>query len=254
LGLSKKCMTYDVNLGCSAFVYGLFNACCVLQSGSAARCLLTIGAGRDFTCEEDQSLAMLMGNAGSVIALERTDNGDDIISTSLFSDGMGYDSLIVPAGGARKRMPDFELKEWPDGYTRTDINTFMDGERVFKFAISEVPSAVKYFFENSGVTKDDFDYFVFHQANKFIIDNIRKRIRVDWGKVPLSLPAFGNTAGCTIPLTLTDMVPDVQGVKKILASGFGVGLSWGVASFSLDFGNVLPILETDEYYKEAFIR
>lgn len=130
----------------------------------------------------------------------------------------------------------------------------MDGGAVFEFSIFQVPRAFKEFFKKFDTNIDYYDYCILHQANLFMLEHIRKKIKLPKEKMPISIDRYGNTSSVSIPLTIADLCyrKNVKEKIKFIASGFGVGLSWGVADFIIDKRDVLPIIETDEYFKEAF--
>lgn len=130
----------------------------------------------------------------------------------------------------------------------------MDGPAVFEFAISRVPRSFKEFFNAFGGGIDDYDYCVFHQANLFMLEHLRKKIRLPKEKMPVSMDRFGNTSSASIPLTIADVCQrEATGDRiRFITCGFGVGLSWGIADFFMDRKDILPVMETDEYFRDAF--
>jgi 3-oxoacyl-[acyl-carrier-protein] synthase-3 len=130
----------------------------------------------------------------------------------------------------------------------------MDSLKVFNFTMTDVPALIKEFLDHYGLTIADFDLAAFHQPNAFILKHLARKIKLPQEKMPLSLDRYGNTSGVSIPITLSDAYGDVsEGRKHILSSGFGVGLSWAVASMVIDASSVLPIIHTDEYYQDGLI-
>ena len=150
-----------------------------------------------------------------------------------------------------------------DGIERSLYDIYMDGTSVFSFSISDVPKALEDYLNYTETTSDDYDIFAFHQANEFIIKQLIRKLKLKKESVPISLDRYGNTGGISIPITLCDAfgsIPDSSQetengntVKRILMSGFGIGLSWGVTSVSIDMRDVFPIEETDDYYREGRI-
>ncbi len=246
LGLSKDCMAMDINLGCSGFVYGLNVAAAMIQSGALRRILLCCGEAHTILSPtDDKSSSMLFGDAGSAVIVEA---GEDTIHTLLKADGEGYQAILTPGINARVKI-DIEHFD----YSR--VKETMDGGAVFEFAIIQVPRAFKEYFKIFGGTINDFDYCIFHQANLFMLEHIRKKIKLPKEKMPISMDRYGNTSSVSIPLTIADLCQREACPEQIhfISSGFGVGLSWGVADFTLDRKDILPVIETDEYFKEAFI-
>lgn len=255
LGLNKDCVAFDISLGCSAFVYGLQTICSLMQSSDISKALLLVGETlTKMTHPKDQAVAMLFGDAGSAVLLEKTDDESDIHGM-LKTDGEGYKAIIAPAGGFRNMNATHEEFVWPDGSVRTLYNTIMNGDDVFSFTISAVPRTVKEFLEKEGKTADDYDCLAFHQANQFITKTMAKKLKVDMSKMPLCLQKYGNPSAPAIPLVLCDTYgfSDESEVIDILMCGFGVGLSWGVCSARIDKADIYPIIESSEIFEEGII-
>lgn len=255
LGLSKNCAAYDINLGCSAFVYGLQVVCSMMQSSDINKALLLVGETVSKLCNpRDKSVAMLFGDGGGAILLEKTDEPCEIKGI-LKTDGNGYQAIIAPAGGARNPHATTEEFTFDDGNIRSLYNTHMHGEDVFSFTISDVPRTIKEFFAQTETTVDDYDCFAFHQANRFIHQMLSKKLKIDFDKMPLCLDRFGNTSAPSIPLVICDRYGDIKEDKEIscLLAGFGVGLSWGVSSIKLNIKDIYPIVESTEIFEEGII-
>lgn len=251
LGLSMDCAAFDVNLGCSGFVYGhqlmqSFLVNCDKKYGL----LIVAENATKLVNYEDKGTAMMFGDAGSAVIYE---NGtEEEGCTLLRSDGNRFKSIVVPSGSFRDMKPEVDTFVDPEGVERSKYQTYMNGMDVFAFSITDVPSAIKEYLSYMGRTAKDYDYVILHQANCMILKQLARRIKADPAKVPLSLDRYGNTGGVTIPLTLCDALGNKdEGVVEILASGFGIGLSWGVTSFKLDTSKVFPIFETDIEYPDG---
>lgn len=234
IGLPKTCMAFDINLGCSGFVYGLSVISSLMSTGKFKKGLLLCGdissAGPP---EEDKSVFPLFGDAGTATLLEY-DTSADKMNFSLQSDGSGYEAIIVREGGMRKpfTVDSFTLVEKEKGISRASRNLELNGMAVYDFSVSEVPKNITAFFQNTTTTPDSYDYFVMHQANLLMNETIRKKLKFPPEKVPYTLPIYGNTSSASIPLTITSQLKDkVAGTTRFLASGFGVGLSWATVSF-----------------------
>lgn len=255
LSLSKDCVSFDVSLGCSAFVYGLNIICSMMQSSNINKALLLCGETlTKMVHPKDRSVAMLFGDGGSAILLEKTVE-DSVINGIIKTDGAGYKAIIAPAGGFRNLHATEEAFVWPDGNTRTLYNTTMQGEDVFAFTISSVPRTVKEFWAKTGTSADDYDCFAFHQANKFISQMLCKKLKIDSTKMPLCLDRFGNPSAPAIPMVMCDKYGDRNEDIDLsfLMCGFGVGLSWGVCSAKVNAKDILPMIETDEVFEEGII-
>lgn len=253
LGLPRECACMDINLGCSAFVYGTQAVCGLMKSSDIDRALLIVGdTNSKITYPKDESMVLMTGDAGSAILFEKKKGA--VITAELLSDGEDYKAVIVPAGGMRSMEADRTPMTFQDGNERTLYHLFMDGFGVFQYTIHEVPEAIRRFVEYEGTALPDYDYYLMHQANKYILEQLIKRLKLDAGKLPISIDRFGNTSSASVPLTLCDTLGKVNGEKyKVLMSGFGVGLSCGIMSAELEADNIFPILVTDVCYEEGII-
>lgn len=233
LQLSKETLAFDVPLGCSGYVYGLNLIASYLSSGQIRKGLLLVGdTASKIPNPKDKSSSMLFGDAGAATLLEYDEKSEGLYF-HMATDGAGYKAIIVPEGGFRNRFSEQSLVEYAseEGLVRTPNSLHLDGFDVFSFGISEAPKTCKKLMEHLGITNDDVDYAVFHQANKMMNEKIRKKLNLPETKVPYSLKHFGNTSSASIPLTMvTEMRTSLQQKSnKLLLCGFGVGLSWGTA-------------------------
>jgi len=251
LGLSMKCAAFDVNMGCSGFIYGHQIMQSFMQTCDEEYGLLIVAesATKQVDCT-DKSVAMMFGDAGAAILYKKNSQEDSVVL--LKTDGSRFRSLIVPAGGFRDLNPPETTFRDAEGVVRSKFNNYMDGLGVFAFSITDVPIAIREYLGKVGKVISDYDYVFIHQANNMIMKQIARRIKVEFGKVPVSLDRYGNTGGVSIPLTICDFFGDKSaGTLNILTSGFGIGLSVGVTSFKLDTNTVFPIFETEEIYHEG---
>lgn len=255
LELSENCIPFDVNLNCSAFVYGLYIICSMLNSGSAKRGLLLIGDTTTKVVSPHDTSRLLFGDAGAAILVEKKETTVSEINIGLKSDGTRYRAIITPGEGFRNPNPSHDMELWEDGICRSDYNLFMNGMDVFSFTMTDVPKLFEEFMNEFHVTGDDVDALILHQANAFIIKHLVKKIGIPMNKVPISLDRYGNVSGVSIPLTLCDFYGNTSGKRfDLMLSGFGVGLSWGVVTLNLNADVVLPIIHTDECYTEGIVR
>ena len=254
LNLPIDCSCMEINLGCSGFIYGLQTAMSLMASSEKKYGLLLMGeTASKLVDPHDKSIVMMYGDAGAAVLLEKTD-AEFEVTTLMRSDGSRYKAIILPAGGFRDMNPGHEKFICSDGIERSLYDIYMDGTSVFSFSITDVPAALNDYLEHTKTTVSDYDAFIFHQANGFIIKQLIRRLKLKKDAVPISLDRYGNTGGISIPLTMCDAFGDSEfGVKKILMAGFGIGLSWGVTSIAVDIDNIYPITETDDYYKEGKI-
>ena len=253
LGLSMNCAAMDIGLGCSGFVYGIQTAMSLMEHSDMEYCLLLLGeTASKLVHPLDKSVVMMYGDAGAAILLERAEDAKTV--TLLKSDGGRFKTIILPAGGFRDMDPPRDYFVCSDGNERSLYDIFMDGTSVFSFSISDVPNTVIEFLEHTGTNSEDYDLFLFHQANQFIIKQLQKKLKLSSEKVPISLDRYGNSGGISIPLTLcANFGEENIGKKKALMAGFGIGLSWGVTSTMLDTAKVFPITKTAEWYSEGKI-
>ena len=232
LGLSKTCIAFDVNLGCSGYVYGLSITGGLLQNMPGAKALLLVGDISTATISmRDKSTAPLFSDAGTATALEYDKEG--VIHFNLQTDGKEFDDIIIPGGGYRNQLNEKQLKytEYEKGITRNDLHMKLDGIKIFNFGLREVAPNIEKLLLEKGIDKDSIDYFVFHQANLLMLESIRKKLKVAPEKVTYSLYDYGNTSSATIPVTMVSELREQLETErvKLLLSGFGVGLSWGSA-------------------------
>lgn len=233
LGLPTTIGALDYNLGCSGYIYGLHMAKAYIESGLAQRVLLLTGETYSKSINPgDKSNRTIFGDAGTATLIEGIESNEELIKGFVLgTDGRGKDNLIIPDGGFRNRYSDKSEKEHEDsaGNIRSDADLFMDGSKIFTFTIRVVPSIVNKCLEKNNMKADDIDYFLMHQANKFIIDYLSKKMKLPQSKVLLNLKYVGNTVSNTIPL-LMKMKMD-EGVLKrgmtLMTIGFGVGYSYG---------------------------
>lgn len=238
LGLKEDVFALDISLGCSGWVFGLKVLASLLSHGNMKKGLLLVGDTISKVCSwHDNTTAPLFGDAGTATALEYS-LADEGFRFHTAADGSGYKAIIIPDGGNRNPSSPESFKYHKDesGSKRNRVQLSLDGMNVFSFGISKAPESVKLISEHFSIDLQDVDYFVFHQANLFMNEKIRKKLKIPEEKVPYSLNNFGNTSSATIPLTMVTELKDQLKTKsnKIIACGFGVGLSWGSVYFEAD--------------------
>lgn len=236
LGLPHSTIAFDVNLGCSGYPFGLHLLGSMIASGAVKKGLLLVG---DRSASEKDPL---FSDAGTATALE-FDPAASPMYFDLNSDGSGYKAIIKPVGGHREpyafhhsipTRDEAGEPQWPD-------RLILDGPAVLSFSTQKIPPAVERTLQYAGLSKDDVDYFVFHQANRMINETIRKKLALPLEKVPSTLADYGNTSGATLPVTITARLNETlkEGTHKLLLSGFGIGLSWGTCILDIS-GACLP--------------
>lgn len=232
LGLSRDCMTFDISLGCSGWVYGISTMASILGLGNLKKGLLLVGDTVTRTKSPlDKSTYPLFGDAGTATALSFNENASPL-QIALFTDGLSYDAIMIEDGGYRNPVNEksFEYVDYGNGIVRNKLQSVLDGSSVFTFGISKAPQSVNALIEHFGIDKDTVDYFVFHQANMLMNEKIRTKLKLPEEKVPYILKDFGNTSSTSIPLTLVNNIGKQLNNNdlKVVACAFGVGLSWGV--------------------------
>lgn len=231
LGLGKDIGAFDINLGCSGFIYGLQIAFQYASHVGIKKVLLLNGETKSKAySSKDKSTSLLFGDGGTAVIIEKI-GGENPTIMSMHSNGAGYKYILMPAGGYRKPSSSDTLMErtYPDGSIRTEEHGSMDGEAVFNFTITDVPKDIKNTLKQADITPEELDYFIPHQANKFITDHIAKKFQIPSQKILYTLHKYGNTSSVSIPLTISDFfaTDKVMGKNRVLMTGFGVGLSWG---------------------------
>lgn len=256
LGIPKEAVCYDISLGCSSLVVGMQTVASIMNTGDINKALLIVGdtAGKS-VYPNDRSSAMLFGEAGAVMLLEKTDNDNDQIKALVRSDGSGYKYMIVPGGGYRNLHASEEVVMCEDGNPRTLMNSFIQGTSVFTFTIFDVPRLIKDFFVKTETTPDYYDCFAFHQANLYILKQIAKKTKIDFDRMPITLDRYGNTSGASAIVSLCDKYGKDNDSKtiKVMTCGFGIGISLGATSFEINTDDILPIYEDDQIFEDGLI-
>lgn len=239
LGLSKNCIAFDVNLGCSGYVYGLSIISSLLQNKIGGKALLLVGdVSTHIISPNDKSTVPLFSDAGSATALEFS-LGEKMMF-HLQTDGAGFDDIIVPDGGFRQPINEgsFVNQEYALGVVRNRAQMKLDGLKIFNFALREVAPNIHTLLKEAAIDKEDIDYVLLHQANLLMLESVRKKLQVPTERVPYSLHDFGNTSSASIPVTMVANLRQQLANQslRLLLSGFGVGLSWG--SCYLDTQNI----------------
>ncbi len=230
LGLSKSAPAYDLSLGCSGWVYGLHQAALLCAHGGAARVLLCAGDTLSrLTNPGDRSTDPLFGDAGSATIVEKTGRAAPWHFV-LGADGTGAPAIIVKQGGARQPGGPLNEKTDAEGNRRHDANLAMSGADVFSFTLREVPPALQSVLRHAGLSPESLDALVLHQANRFILSTLAKKIGVAAERTPMGVvEKYGNQSSASIPCALIDGLGErlTAGPLKVAGCGFGVGLSWG---------------------------
>lgn len=214
LGLTKSTFAFDVNLGCSAYPYGLWLTGCLFSSGAKRILLLAGDTISHIVDPSDRATALLFGDAGTATALERRES--DTWHFLLGTDGSGADCLQALHGG----------------------HLSMQGPSVFEFTLREVPPLID---RLNSILGNRHDYYLFHQANRFMIEHLRRKCSIPPDLFPINIGKYGNTSSASIPLLLaTNLAKSlVDRCARVALVGFGVGLSWAAASIPLSSASIL---------------
>ena len=227
MGLSTKCGAFDFNLGCSGYEYGLAVAKGLVVAGIASNVLLLTGETYNhYIHPRDKGNRTIFGDGASATVVS-TDGFAEIGEFSLGTDGSGASHLIVKSGGARypERFNNLTFDESGNPISSDYLN--MDGQEIFAFTLTKVPKMVKEVLLKNNLQKEDIDLFVFHQANKYMLEHLRKKLKIEEEKFFDNLSMVGNTVSSTIPIALCDAREQGKLTGNVLLAGFGVGLSWG---------------------------
>jgi 3-oxoacyl-[acyl-carrier-protein] synthase-3 len=233
LKLPMSTIAFDVNLGCSGFLYGLSIVYSFMEKQGFRKALLLDGETRsEVYSPKDRQAAFIFGDAGVAALIERDEKYGES-HFSLNSDGSRGELIMIPGGGYRNMSSIETLKEKvvdEYGNIRTDEHGFMKGSDVFNFVIIEIPKDIKRLFATAEKNVADMDYYVFHQANNFINSYIAKKMKLDTSKIPSTIHKYGNTSSVSVPLTIVSELKDkMEGKKNLMLSAFGVGMAWATA-------------------------
>ncbi len=218
LNLKKNIFTLDIPFGCSGYVYGLFNSFLISNNLKGKGLLLSGDMSSKFINMNDEKYFGLFGDAGSATAIEFIKNKKFDSPFIFGTDGKGYKNLIYKSDGFKDS---------------SEIFLEMEGPKIFEFAMEEVPKQINYLLKQKKLKDKDLNYCILHQANKFLIENIFKKLKISKKKNLLSINKFGNTNSASIPVTIFNNKDKIK-KSKIIISGFGVGYSWASAIINLD--------------------
>lgn len=236
LALPSSSLALDVTLGCSGYVYGLWLSAMMIKGG-LRRVLLVAGDTLSKAVNaKDRTLAPLFGDAGSATIIELSDDVSDMYF-ALHSDGSGVEKMYIPAGAYRSPSTEKTRQEnfIEEGCARSQEDLFMDGFGIFEFTMSEQPRLLREILAYSGASSDAIDYFIFHQANRYIVDTIVRAASIPREKAPAIFNRYGNQNSASIPGVLCAALADDIAGKRMEAvlQGYGAGLSWGACKTEL---------------------
>lgn len=247
LGLPNRTLAFDINYGCAGYVYGIFQASLLIESGYCKRVLVCAGDTLShYVNPADKAARMVLGDGGSATLVE----ADEKMRRSAFSfytDGSRAEHLMIRAGA--NRMPHEQgvtdvLHKDADGNARTDEDFYMNGLEVMGFALNETLSSIRETAECIGWELSDIDLFALHQANALIVQYIRKQLKLPKERVPISVGETGNASSASIPIMLTGTFGgQVLTFEKVLACGFGTGLACAGGALDLCGTQVFELME-----------
>lgn len=229
LGIPTTAGAFDYNLGCSGCVYGLAMAKGLIAAGIAKNVLvLTAETYNKYLHPSDKSNRSIFGD-GAAACLVSTEGFAEVGEFSLGTDGAGAENLIVKTGAARCKQVTGNVSEDEDGHQRYDDYLYMNGSAIFNFTLEAVPAMMKDILDKNNLSTDNIDYYVFHQANKFMLNTIRKICVLPKDKFFLNLEESGNTVSSTVMIGLKQCLEagTIKNGMNVMIAGFGVGLSWG---------------------------
>lgn len=229
LGIPTSAGAFDYNLGCSGCVYGMAVAKGLISAGIAKNVLLlTAETYNKYLHPDDKSNRSIFGD-GAAACLISTEGFAEIGEFSLGTDGSGAENLIVKSGASRQKQPTGLCSEDSEGHIRRDDYLYMNGGAIFNFTLDAVPVMMKDVLEKNRIEKEDVDYYVFHQANKFMLNTIRKVCVLPKDNFYVNLAETGNTVSSTVLIGLKDCIDNgtIKSGDRVMVAGFGVGLSWG---------------------------
>lgn len=235
LGLSTRCGALDFNLGCSGYIYGLSLAKGLLNAQIARKILFVVSETYSKHIHPgDRVNRAIFGDAAAatLITSESFQIGEFVLGT----DGSGFKDLIVKNGAFRTKENDHVLDyEYGTGNITSDNHLYMNGPSIFNFTISTIPALVMETASKNGLELSEIDYFIFHQANKFMLEYLRKKIKIAPEKFCIDMTLTGNTVSATIPIALKNAIDNVtiKGGDRVMLVGFGVGLSWGATMITI---------------------
>ena len=229
LGIPTSVGAFDYNLGCSGCIYGMAMAKGLISAGIAKNVLLlTAETYNKYIHSRDKGNKTIFGDGASA-TLVSTDGFAEIGEFVLGTDGSGANNLIVKTGAARQKSATKQSMEDEEGHIWYDDYLYMNGSAVFNFTLDAVPAMMKDILARNGVGRDEIDYYIFHQANKFMLDTIRKVCILPKDKFYVNLATTGNTVSSTVLIGMKDCLDNtvIKTKDKVMVAGFGVGLSWG---------------------------
>lgn len=246
-GLKNDMICLDINQGCAGYIIGLIQAFMLLDQDSIKKVvLLNADVLSPKVSKKDRNSNPLIGDGASITIIENCEESNEIYA-SLKMNGQGAFALQIPAGGSRLPSTDETaiMEEDSVGNIRSKNHLLMKGDEVFNFVQTEVPVMIEDLFKFSCMKKEDIDYFMFHQPNKFMLNKLADRLGIEREKMPSNIVEnFGNSSGVTIPLNITFNIAEklCKNNYQLCLSGFGVGLTWAAMMIRMKQLNFCKII------------
>ncbi len=216
LGLHKDIMAFDINLGCSGFTHSLPIAGNMIKTGAIKNALIIMSEQYSkITNFKDRNTASIFGDAAAAALITPCEDGYGVLDFNYGTDGSGAEKLVAWNSGVA-------VNEEKDNYL------YMDGREIFKFSMMTVPKYLKKLYEKNNISSSDIKKFVFHQANKYMLSELQKRLKIEDSQMVISMQMTGNTVSSTIPIAFKKVLDEgeLQKGDLVVFAGFGVGLSW----------------------------
>ncbi len=229
LGIPTSAGAFDYNLGCSGCIYGMAISKGFISAGIAKNVLLlTAETYNKYIHPLDKSNRSIFGD-GAAACLISTDGSAKIGNFALGTDGSGANHLILRTGASRQKKPTHKFRKDEEGHIWYDDYLYMNGGAIFNFTLDAVPAMMQDILTNNRLDKDNIDYYIFHQANKFMLNTIRKICMLPKERFYIDLTNTGNTVSSTVLIGLKECLNNkiIKSGDKVMIAGFGVGLSWG---------------------------
>jgi len=248
LGLGEDVLCMDINQGCAGYIVGLMQAFLLLEQKNINKVVLL---NAEFlskrTSPKDRNSYPIIGDAAAITIVER-DCLENVIHANIKMDGSQGNALIIPAGGLR--MPATAetaiMEDSGDGNLRSKDHLFMDGTSVFNFVQTKVPALIEDLLVTSGSTKEEIDYYLFHQPNRFMLEKLADQLGVPYAKMPSNIvERFGNSSGATIPVNAVYNLGNrlKENSFNVCFCGFGTGLNWGAMLMKIGQLQIAEIIE-----------
>ena len=255
LGLPEECLCFDIHLGCTGFINGLYTLSSIMNTCDVDTALLLVG---DTPTKQispfDRYPSLTLSDCGSATLLQKNPEGNPMVF-KVKSIGDEFKQFLVPNRTRRWYDPPVEMVTLPEGNRRSKNDIYINETFMYGFETGEVPAFIKEFTAETNSDVKDFDYVILHQSNRSVLEEITRVLGIENSRVPISLVDYGNAMSASIPLTfsyLRSLNPGC-GMQKFLLTGFGDGLSISSSTLYLDMNDVLPVFLTDEFFKDGAV-